>query len=195
MSCVKFASIAVLLLLMSVAALSQQTAAGGSRPTVDNAFVQKQFGAEFSLVPEFAPMIADFDADGVEDIALVARAKNPLIGEAEFKYKAVDPYHSFFGIGDPKITTTFGSEDPAYTGYVLLIVHGAGADAWRSSSPKSKFVVVSLPFKTVAVKHILVKKKVISAIYAEETSADEMTSVVYFDGKHYKYEPMGSNLH
>jgi hypothetical protein len=38
------------------------------------------------------------------------------------------------------------------------------------------------------------RKKVVTAIYTEETGADEVTSATYFDGKKYKYEPMGSDL-
>jgi hypothetical protein len=32
------------------------------------------------------------------------------------------------------------------------------------------------------------------AIYVEETGSDQMTSVIFWDGKRYKYEPLGSSL-
>jgi len=51
-----------------------------------------------------------------------------------------------------------------------------------------------LPFKKLAVKRIQIHKKPVTSIYAEETSGDQMTSVIYFDGKKYKYQPMGSSL-
>ena len=41
---------------------------------------------------------------------------------------------------------------------------------------------------------VMVKKKAVTAIYAEEASADEMTSSVFWDGRKYKYQPLGSNL-
>lgn len=164
-------------------------------PEVDEAFVQKQFGPEFTLLPGFVPLRGDLDGDGVEDLVIAARGKSALIGEAEYHYKAIDPYSSFFGLGDPKITSGFGTADPKYSGYVLLIIHGAGAQAWRADTPKAKFVLINIPYKQLALKRVQVKrKKVITAIYAEETGADEMTSATYFDGRKYKYEPMGSSL-
>jgi hypothetical protein len=38
------------------------------------------------------------------------------------------------------------------------------------------------------------RKKKVPAIYAEETGGDQMTSVIYFDGKKYKYQPMGASM-
>lgn len=178
---------------LSIAARAQKP----SQPAtvVDEAFVQKQFGPEFTLLPNFAPLRGDLDGDGVEDIVIPARGKSVLIGEAEYHYKALDPYSSFFGLGDPKITSGFGAEDPKYRGYVLLVIHGSGAEAWHADTPKAKFVLINIPYKQVALKRVQVKrKKVVTAIYTEETSADEMTSATYFDGRKYKYEPMGTNL-
>ncbi len=164
-------------------------------PAVDENFVHKQFGSEFTLIPNLAPLIGDFNGDGIADIVIPARAKSALIGEAEYHYKALDPYTSFFGLGDPRITSEFASEDPAYRGFVLLIIHGDGPEAWRSPTPKAKFVIINLPFRRIALKRVQVKrKKVVTAIYAEETGGDGMTSATYFDGKKYKYEPMGATM-
>ena len=161
---------------------------------VDNDFVKKQFGAEFTLATPVEPLTGDFDGDGVPDLAFVVHTKNPLIDEAEHQYKVLDPYDEFFGIGDPKITSHFGSEDPARRGLVLCIIHGADAESMQRGEFKAKFVILNLPFKQLAVKHIQIRKKMVTAIYAEETSGDQMTSVIYFDGKKYKYQPMGSSL-
>ena len=60
--------------------------------------------------------------------------------------------------------------------------------------PKAKFVIINLPFKQVAVKKLMVKKKPIMAIYAEETGGDRMTSATFRDGKKYRYQPIGSSL-
>jgi len=157
--------------------------------------LQKQFGSEFKILVNFPPMIADLDGDGGDDIVLAATAKNPLMDSAERHYKVIDPYYGFFGVGDPKITSTFSSTDPQTTAYVLAIIHGSGDKAWKAGEPKAKFVVINLPFKQLAVKHLQLRKKQVYAIYAVENSADEATSVIYFDGKKYKYEPMGSALH
>jgi hypothetical protein len=193
MSWLRNLSLLLIAVCFSIAASAQKP----SQPAtaVDEAFVQKQFGPEFTPLPDFAPLRGDLDGDGVEDIVIPAHGKSALIGEAEYHYKTIDPYSSFFGLGDPKITSGFGAEDPKYRGYVLLVIHGAGEEAWRSATPKAKFVLINVPFKRVALKHVQVKrKKVVTAIYAEETGADEMTSATYFDGKKYKYEPMGVNL-
>ena len=191
----RFHNVALILfpLCLSIAAGAQQQSQAAV--TVDQAFVQKQFGSEFTLLAGFAPLRGDLDGDGIEDIVIPARGKSVMIGEGEYHYKALDPYSSFFGLGDPKITSAFGAEDPKYRGYVLLVIHGAGAEAWHADTPKAKFVLINIPYKQVALKHVRVKrKKVLTAIYAEETGADEMTSATYFDGRKYKYEPMGANL-
>lgn len=186
--------ITFLLLIASVVVCVAQQDAPPAAPAIDNDFVQKQFGSEFTLVTSVAPLVADFDGDGVPDVAIVAHTKNPLIDEAEYKYRVLDPYDDFFGVGDPRITSQFGSEDPDRRGLVLCIVHGADAEAMRTGNFKAKFVVINLPFKVLAVKHIQIHKKMVNAIYAEETSGDQMTSVIYFDGKKYKYQPMGSSM-
>jgi hypothetical protein len=161
---------------------------------VDNDFVQKQFGTEYTLDSAYPPVQIDLDADGVEDIVIAARVKNPLADQADLNFKVLDPYDEFFGVGDPRITTQFGSTDPARRGLVLCIIHGAGPEAWRSSQPKAKFVIINLPFQRIAAKRIQIRKRKVAAIYAEETGGDQMTSMIYFDGKKYKYQPMGSSM-
>ena len=77
---------------------------------------------------------------------------------------------------------------------MLLVIHGAGTDAWRSANPGEKFVVINLAVKTVTAQKIkLNKKKSVSAIYVEESTGDQMTAEIYWDGKKYKYEPLGSS--
>jgi hypothetical protein len=161
---------------------------------VDNAFLQKQFGTEYTLDADYPSLAADLDGDGVEDIVIVARVKNPLADQAELDYKVLDPYDEFFGVGDPKITTQFASADPARRGLVICIIHGSGSETWRAAEPKAKFVIINLPFQHLAAKRIQLRKKKVPAIYAEETGGDQMTSVIYFDGKKYKYQPMGASM-
>jgi len=138
--------------------------------------------------------MADLDGDGVEDVVIPARCTSPMVDQAENNFLVVDPYYSFFGYGNPKVTTQFASEDPKRRAFMLLVIHGAGPEAWRSATPKAKFMIVNLPFRDISVKKIVVKKKEHMAIYVEENGADQMTSVVVWDGKKYRYEPLGSSL-
>jgi hypothetical protein len=164
------------------------------RPAVNNDFVQKQFGSTCALIG-IDPLIADLDGDGIEDIVILARCTNPMMDQAENSFVVVDPYNSFFGYGNPKVTTQFASEDPDRRGYSLLLIHGAGPAAWHSPTPKAKFIIVNLPFKQVVVKKLAIrKKKPIMGIFTEETGSDQMTSVIFWDGKRYKYQPLGSSM-
>ena len=165
-----------------------------AKPAVDNTFVQKQFGSTCSLIG-IEPLVADLDSDGIEDIVIPARCTNPMMDQVEDSFVVVDPYNSFFGYGNPKITTQFSSDDPEHRGYSLLVIHGAGAEAWRSATPKAKFIIINLPFKQVIVKKLAIKKKrMIMGIFAEETGGDQATSVVFWDGRKYKYQPLGSSM-
>ena len=165
-------------------------------PGVDDAFVKKSFGTEFTLKTEFAPLTGDINGDGVEDLVLVAQTKNPMLDEGGFNYTVQDPYHAFFGFGDPRITSGFATEDPERKGFVLLIIHGADADAWRAATPKAKFVLINIPFKEIlGLRRIRIKKKVLLAIGIAEYGGTETTSAIFWDGKKkYKYEPLGSAM-
>ena len=182
------------ILLFSVAAFAQQAKPKPASPVVDNDFVQKQFGATCKLMPGPQPLVADLDGDGVEDLILAGHCTNPLLDQAEDNFTVIDPYNAFFGYSDTKITSQFASEDPLARGLVLLIIHGSGPEAWRAATPKAKFVIINLPFKQITVRKLAVKKKTVMAIYAEESGADKMTSATFWDGKKYRYEPLGSGM-
>jgi len=87
----------------------------------------------------------------IEDLVVAARCTNALADQAELNFTVIDPYNSFYGYGNTRITTQFASEDPATRGLVLLVIHGAGSKAWRAATPKAKFVIINLPFKEIAV--------------------------------------------
>ncbi len=75
------------------------------------------------------------------------------------------------------------------------MIHGTGADAWRSPTPQAKFVIINITVKTVTIKKMKVtKKKTTTAIFVEEAGADEMTSAVFWDGRKYRYSPLGSSM-
>ena len=161
---------------------------------IDNEFVQQQFGDQFTLLPEIGAVFGDLDGDGVEDVAIAARCKNPMLDQAEHKYTVMDPYYEFFGYGDPKLTTTFSEGDPARRGLVVLIIHGAGKDGWRSATPKAKYVIVNLPYRTISIRKMGLRKKTIEAIYIEESGDMGDSSALFFDGRKFRYVPMGGDM-
>ena len=134
-------------------------------------------------------------ADGVDDLVIAARCKNPMADQAEYSFTVSDPYDSFMGYSDIKVTSTFASDEPERRGVSLLIVHGIGKDAWRAETPKAKFLLINLPFKTLTVKRLALKKKTVLGIYMEEQGEGENTSsVLFWDGKKYRYQMLGSDM-
>jgi hypothetical protein len=179
----------------SVALLIPAFAQGQSASRkIDNEFVQQQFGDQFTLLPDIAPAFGDLDGDGVEDVAIAARCKNPMLDQAEHKYTVMDPYYEFFGYGDPKLTTTFSEGDPTRRGLVVLIIHGAGKDGWRSATPKAKYVIVNLPYRTISIRKMGLRKRTIEAIYIEESGDMGDSSALFFDGRKFRYVPMGRDM-
>jgi len=176
-------------LLLTVAFAEQPS----TEPAVDNDFVQKEFGANCSLVG-LPPLKADLDGDGVEDLVIPARCTSPLMDQGDNDYVVLDPYNSFFGYGNPKVTTAFVADDPARRGYSILVIHGSGPEAWHAATPKAKFMLVNIPFKEVMVKRLSTKKKSRMGIYVNETGGNAMTSAIFWDGRKYRYEPMGSSM-
>ena len=161
---------------------------------IDNDFVHRAFGDEFTIVPEIGGMVGDLDGDGVEDVVIAARSKNPMLDQGEHNYVVMDPFYDFFGYGDPKVTSSFVAETPERHGLVVLIIHGAGPEAWRSETPKAKFVLINIAYRSLSVRKMRLGKKTIQAIYAEEADEAHDTSAMFFDGKKYKYVPMGSSM-
>jgi hypothetical protein len=88
-----------------------------------------------------------------------------------------------------------GPDDPKLRGIDVLVIHGSGPEGWRSATPQAKFVIINVAVKRITVKKMRVKKKkTTTAIYVEEAGADQMTSVLFWDGKKYRYEPLGSSM-
>ncbi|HUA16290.1 MAG TPA: hypothetical protein VMG31_13420 [Verrucomicrobiae bacterium] len=164
-------------------------------PAVTDDFIHKQFGENCSLLAGPPQFVADLDDDGVLDLVVAARCKDPMADRDEYSFSVADPYDAFLGYGDVKVTSTFASDEPERRGVSLLIIHGFGSDAWRAEKPKAKFLLINLPFKTLTVKRMTTKKRIMLGIYMEESGEGEDTSsVLYWDGKKYKYQQLGSSL-
>ncbi len=164
-------------------------------PAVTDEFIHKQFGDNCSLMPGPPQFVADLDDDGVDDLVVAARCKNPMADKDEYSFVVADPFDTSLGYTDIKVTSGFGSDEPERKGLSLLIIHGAEKDGWQAEKPKAKFLLINLPFKTLTVKRLATKKKTILGIYMEETGEGENTSsVLFWDGKKYKYQLLGSTM-
>lgn len=164
-------------------------------PAVTDEFIHQQFGDNCSLLSGRPQFVGDLDGDGIDDLVVAARCKNPMADKDEYSFVVADPYDSSLGFGDVKVTSTFASDVPERRGVSLLIIHGAEKDAWRAEKPKAKFLLINLPFKSLTVKRLSTKKREMLGIYMEEVGEGEDTSsVVFWDGKKYRYSQLGSTL-
>ncbi len=157
--------------------------------------MHKEFGDNCSVLGGPPQFVGDLDGDGINDLVIAARCKNPMADQAEYGFRVIDPYNSFLGFGNVKVTSTFASDAPERKGISLLIVHGVGPEAWRSDKPKVKFLLINLPFKTLTMKRLALKKRTVLGVYMEEQGEGEATSsVIFWDGKKYRYQILGSDL-
>lgn len=202
MSSRKFLLLLPVLTLSMIAAAAQKKQpppppahATSPSPAVTDEYVHKQFGDNCSLMPGPQQFVGDLDGDGIDDLVIVAKCKDPMSDKDEYGFTVADPYDTFLGFGDVRVTSTFASDEPERRGISMLIVHGAGKDAWRAQTPKAKFVFINMPFKTLTVKRLATKKKTVLGIFMEERGEGESTSsVLYWDGKKYKYMQLGATL-
>jgi hypothetical protein len=164
-------------------------------PAVTNEFIHKEFGENCSLLGGPPQFVGDLDGDGIDDLVVAARCKNPMIDQADYGFIVIDPYDRFLGYSDVKVTSSFASDEPERKGICLLVVHGVGPDAWQANKAKRKYVMINLPFKTLSVKRLALRKRTILGVYMEEQGeGEETSSVVFWDGKKYRYQIIGSNF-
>ena len=179
---------AVSVLFLAACLISAQTQPAPSpspTPAADlPALIKQQFGATFSLQPKFpTPLItADFDGDGVEDAVIVAKSDEPFPDSYNFKYTVVDPYNSYFGLGNPAISSSFSTIDPTRN-HDLLVILGSGPDAWRAAVPKAKWVMINVPFDDIGVGRMLIKKDKPPIFVIKTVETQLMDSTVYWDAK------------
>lgn len=193
----KFLGKVLFLAACVAAAQSPQASQSAAAPATSNdaaqlaAIVKQQFGATFTVPDKFpTPLItADFDGDGVEDVAIVASSKEPLPDSFAFKYEVADPYHAYFGFGNPRVTSSF-SADPQHTHH-LLVIFGSGKEAWRAATPKGKFVLINVPFDSLEVGRMLISKKKPPIFVIKAVESQVMDSSVWWDAKkkHWRWEP------
>src|SRR6266498_3746482 len=69
-------------------------------PAVTDEFIQKQFGDNCSLLSGPRQFTADLDGDGVDDLVIAARCKNPMADRDEYGFVVADPYDTYLGYGD-----------------------------------------------------------------------------------------------
>ena len=164
-------------------------------PAVTDEFIHQQFGDNCSLMAGPAQFVADLDGDGNDDLVFAAKCKNPMADKDEYSFVVADPYDTFLGYADVKVTSTFASDEPERRGLSLLIIHGDEKDGWRAEKPKAKFLMINMPFKTLAVKRLVMKKKTVLGVYMEETGyGNNTSSVLFWDGKKYRYTQLGSTM-
>lgn len=155
------------------------------------ALVKQQFGDTFTIPAKYAKavMTADFDGDGVEDLAIVANSKDPLPDSYHFKYEVADPYNAYFGMNSPQLSASF-SADPEHA-YHLLVIFGSGKDGWRAATPKAKFVLINVPFDTVELGRMLISKKKPPIFVIKALEARIMNAAIFWDAKkkRWRWEP------
>lgn len=172
--------------LLLASPLLAQTAAPAT--PVNAAYLSSQFGASFTLDPSIAPMFGDLDGDGREDLVLVGTSSTPLLSQAEFNFKVEDPYDSYFGTGDPRITSQFTLHFDGSSRCILIVFN------WRQPPPAKlklpmKFVLINTPFDSVKIVNFRLKKKSMQAI--ESVDRTSLHSLLFWDGKHWRWSAQG----
>jgi hypothetical protein len=158
-------------------------------PTVDAAYVEKQFGPSFKLDPKFPPMVADLEGDGREDLVLVANSPSPLMSQSAYNFRVEDPYDRYFGNGDPRITSQFDLHFDGSSRDILIVMGWREPPGKHDSRQVSKFVLINTPFESLNLAKLRTKKKNVQAVEAVDRST--LHALIFWDGKHWKWAAQG----
>jgi hypothetical protein len=178
-----------LCLLAASPLLAQSVVPAATSPLGDNAaYLARQFGPTFKLDPKVQPMFGDLDGDGNEDVVLIGSSSAPLQSQAEFGFKVADPYDSYFGTGDTRITSQFTLHFDG-SSRAILIVFGWRLPPQAKSKKTTKFVLINTPFESTSLVNLRLKKKNIQAIEAIDRST--LHSLIFWDGRRWHWSAQG----
>lgn len=171
-------------LLLAAPLLAQPAASPLADPA---AYLASQFGPSFKLDPKIPPMFGDLDGDGKQDLVLVATSPTPLLSKELFSFKVADPYDSYYGTGNPSITSQFTLHFDGSSRCLLIVFN------WRepqsNSKRISKFVLINTPFETASLAKLRLKKKNIEAIEAVDRTT--LHALVFWDGHRWHWSAQG----
>src|ERR1700693_5349716 len=60
-------------------------------PAVTDDFIHQQFGDNCSLLAGPPQFVADLDDDGIDDLVVAAKCKNPMADKDEYSFVVADP--------------------------------------------------------------------------------------------------------
>ncbi len=146
-------------------------------PLVTDELIHKQFGDNCSLLPGPPQFVADMDDGGIE-MVVAAQAKNPMAAtKDEYSFVVADPYDSFLGYSDIKVTSTFASTfDPTLARHQPADHSRRGKSPGRRKSPGQvllvKFALQDADRETAGPEK---KKKTILGIYTWKKKAKAKT--------------------
>ena len=187
MSSTKLLLLPALALLLTLAVRREEAAASAagscedSVAVVTDELIHKQFGDNCSLLSGPPQFVADMDEDGIDDLVVAAKCKNPMADKDEYSFVVADPYHTFLGYGDVKVIHVC-IRRTGTTRVSLLIIHGAEKDDWRAETPKAKFLLINMPFKTLVVKRLTIKREQ-SSVTWKKGRGENISSVIFGTGR------------